>query len=665
MRRVLLISGAGLLLAVAARPSDASAGDSQVDLGAMSLEQLMQLKVQGAALHPQTLQDAPASVTIITAGDIRKYGYRTLGEALASVRGFYTGNNRTYETVGVRGFNSPGDYASRFLIMVNGHNMADNVFDFMLAFDQGFPIETSLIKQIEVIRGPSSALYGTNGMFATVNIITKTAEEIGPASLITDIGSFGEKKGQFAASGSLGGVKALLSGTVFNNSGQSPLYFPEFNNPQSNFGQAIRMNGERGYHFFTSLTWRNWAVTAAFGDRDVIQPISWGPTIFNDRGTNVNDRRDFVEAAYSREIRGGTLRWRTYYDEFVERARFDYPLGPEVEENIQDTDGKWIGTALTYRFDLARIGTMTVGSEAKADLRAIQRDQDIAPAPLVFLNTDDPDRSFALFAQDERKLSSRWTADLGARFDYSLYRRNFFAPRAALIYQPTSWTYKFLYGRSFRNPSAFQLFYSDNGLSGLANPAARSENADTVEVDAERRIGKRLNLVTSAYGYILRDLLVGQRGQGGLIQYRNVGKIHALGLEVELSGRPASWLETTVSYSIQNSTDDVEENVLENSPVHLAKLRFAVPLGRRFEASSGMQYFSSRQTLATALAGPVYLADFTITSRRLLPNFDVQFGLRNVFNRSYSDPIALNPLVDTMHQPGRTLFVELIAHAAR
>jgi outer membrane receptor protein involved in Fe transport len=274
VRRPLLLSGAGLLLAVAALPNDQQAGDPGVDLGAMSLEQLVQLKVEGAALHPQTLQDAPASVTIITAEDIRKYGYRTLGEALASVRGFYTGSNRTYETVGVRGLNLPGDYASRFLIMVNGHNMADNVFDFMLAFDQGFPVETSLIKQIEIIRGPSSALYGTNGMFATVNIITKSAEELGPASVISDFGSFGEKKGQFAASGSLGGVQALFSATVFDNSGQSPLYFPEFNTPPSNFGQAIRMNGEKGYHFFTSLTWRNWAVTAVFGDRDVIQPIS-------------------------------------------------------------------------------------------------------------------------------------------------------------------------------------------------------------------------------------------------------------------------------------------------------------------------------------------------------------------------------------------------------
>ena len=54
------------------------------------------------------------------------------------------------------------------------------------------------------------------------------------------------------------------------------------------------------------------------------------------------------------------------------------------------------------------------------------------------------------------------------------------------------------YGRSFRNPSAFQLFDAD-GLSAVANPAARPESVDTVELDIERRIGKRLNLLTAAY----------------------------------------------------------------------------------------------------------------------------------------------------------------------
>src|SRR5580692_7043785 len=229
MSRLILLVAATLLLAAPCWPFFQNPADeSTPDLNALTLEQLMDVKVAGAALHPQTLQEAPASVTIITAEDIRKYGYRTLGEALSAVRGFYESNDRTYTSVGVRGFDLPGDYDSELLVMVNGHNMTDHIFDFMLFFGNDFPIDMNLIKQIEIIRGPSSALYGSNAMFATINIVTKSPEEAGPLTLTADTGSFGEKKGQISGTASLGGAKVLFSGSVYNNAGQSPLFFPQF-----------------------------------------------------------------------------------------------------------------------------------------------------------------------------------------------------------------------------------------------------------------------------------------------------------------------------------------------------------------------------------------------------------------------------------------------------
>src|SRR6202050_2312486 len=233
MSRLILL-GVALLFGLPSRaddppPASPNGGNSagvdpaKQDLNSLSLEQLMQVRVVSAALHPQTLQDAPASVTVITAEDIRKYGYRTLGEALASVRGFYLSNNRSYETIGVRGFNLPGDYSGHILVMVNGHNMADNIFDYNLFFGNDFPIDMNLIKQIEVIRGPSSALYGSNAMFAAINIITKSPEEAGPLALTADTGSYGEKKGQLVETASFGAAKLLLSASVFNNTGESPI----------------------------------------------------------------------------------------------------------------------------------------------------------------------------------------------------------------------------------------------------------------------------------------------------------------------------------------------------------------------------------------------------------------------------------------------------------
>jgi len=120
-------------------------------------------------------------------------------------------NNRTYHTVGVRGFNLPTDYGSRILVLVNGHNMADNIFDSMLWFGVDFPIDLKLMQRIEVIRGPSSALYGSSGVFATINIITKSPDEVGLPSATARFDSFGEKKLQVMGSAPIGRAQASRS----------------------------------------------------------------------------------------------------------------------------------------------------------------------------------------------------------------------------------------------------------------------------------------------------------------------------------------------------------------------------------------------------------------------------------------------------------------------
>jgi outer membrane receptor for ferrienterochelin and colicin len=145
------------VLAFLAAAGTASAGQDLPDLSEASLEQLGNIKVYGASKHLQEGADAPSSVTVINAEQIRQHGYRTLADVLQTVRGFFVTNDRNYSSLGVRGFARPGDYNTRILLLVDGHRINDNVYDEAMIGTE-FPIDIDLIERIEIIRGPVSPL---------------------------------------------------------------------------------------------------------------------------------------------------------------------------------------------------------------------------------------------------------------------------------------------------------------------------------------------------------------------------------------------------------------------------------------------------------------------------------------------------------------------------
>src|SRR5438552_4446106 len=164
MQACRLIKAVGMLLCTSVLGVIPTRGQQsqQPDLGGMSIEDLAKLKVDtvyGASKFLQKAADAPASVTVITADEIQKYGYRTLVDILRSVPGFYVIYDRNYTYVGVRGLSRPGDYNARILFLLDGHRVNDNVYDGGYVGTE-FPVDVDLIDRIEIVRGPSSSVYG-------------------------------------------------------------------------------------------------------------------------------------------------------------------------------------------------------------------------------------------------------------------------------------------------------------------------------------------------------------------------------------------------------------------------------------------------------------------------------------------------------------------------
>ena len=201
--------------------------------------------VYSASKYDQKVNKAPASISIVTADEIKKYGYRTFAAILSSLKGFYTTNDRNYGYAGVRGFGLPSDYNTRLLLLIDGHRFNDNVYD---TFDitEGFPVDIDLIERVEVVRGPGSALYGPNAFFGVINVITRRGRDQGGFNVTASYGSFDTHKTNVSYGDRFdNGIEMFLSGTFYGSQGNKRLYFEEFDDPATNNGFAVHKDDEQ------------------------------------------------------------------------------------------------------------------------------------------------------------------------------------------------------------------------------------------------------------------------------------------------------------------------------------------------------------------------------------------------------------------------------------
>jgi outer membrane receptor for ferrienterochelin and colicins len=227
------------------------------DLPLEVLTNLEVAEVYAASRYPQKVTEAPSSVSVVTADEIRKYGYRNLGEILQSLRGFSTTYDRNYTYVGVRGFGRTGDYNSRMLLLVNGHRMNENVYH-SASVDNEFPLDLDLIERVEVVRGPSSSLYGGGALFGAINVVTKRGVDLKGPEVSAEFGSFDAYKGRVSYGNRFAnGVELLFSGSYFDSQGNRTLYYPEYDDPRTSNGIA-RNRRTRLFCFITPERWGIW-----------------------------------------------------------------------------------------------------------------------------------------------------------------------------------------------------------------------------------------------------------------------------------------------------------------------------------------------------------------------------------------------------------------------
>ena len=290
------------------------------ELSQLSLEQLADLPIDSvfsASMYMQKVTEAPSSVTIITADEIRGLGHRTLADVLRTVRGFYITYDRNYSYLGVRGFSRPGDYNARVLLQVDGHRLNDNVFGSALIGTE-FPLDVDLIERIEIIRGPSSALYGTNAFFAVINVITRRGSLEKGLEASGTLGSFDALEGRATYSRRFSaGPELLVSATGSHSEGQRALFFPEFDDPDTNNGIAERADSDQFTKLFARVSAGNLTLQALYGTRDKAIPTASFGTVFDDPRSQTIETLGFLDMQYTRKLRAQwELASRLSYDRY-------------------------------------------------------------------------------------------------------------------------------------------------------------------------------------------------------------------------------------------------------------------------------------------------------------------------------------------------------------
>ncbi len=613
----------------------------------------MSMEVYSASRFNQKATQAPSNVTVLTSADFRAYGWRTLADALRSIRGLYTSNDRSYSYLGARGFLRSGDLNTRFLLQIDGTRINDPVFD-QAQLGGEFPLDLDLVDRIEFVPGPGSSIYGANAFFGVINVITRRAADLEGTRGTLEAGQAGTRSGS-ATYGWRGGDAELLLSASRGLSDGRDLYFPEFE------GTAQGLDWERISRLYARGQIGEWSVTLLHGARTKgMATASYGQP-FNVPGGQTLDRLRLAELGYRSQVlpMHGELTGRLFHGDYHYEGRFvnHEPFG---SINLDQTRARWWGADFNLFLQLTAAHKLVIGAEYQYNSKLTLQNYDIEPR-IVYLDDVAYGKRLGIYAQDEITLAEGVLLNAGLRYDRESSTGGVFSPRLALIAEVArETTLKAIYGSAFRAPNSYELFYGIDGQGGqLANPNLGRERIRSHELSLVRQFGPNARFTLTGYTNEASGLITEVDDEElGLPIFRNVGRNRARGLEIEYerTWNGSAKLRGSVARQwVSSAGGEV------NSPRWLAKLNATGGLHGVWHAGVEGQYVSSRSLIGGGEAGGFVLANLNIFSVGLTRHLDASFGVQNLFNRHYADPVSLGYLQRSMEQDGRRVYFRLKA----
>lgn len=672
----------------------AAGADSMDDLLKLPIDQLGQVSL--ATGRPQSLSDAPATATVITAYDIQAGTATTLEQILESVPGLHVSySSLAYSPIyQFRGIASA--YNSQVLVLVNGSPITSTSSGNRGILWGTYPLED--VARIEIIRGPGSALYGADAFAGVINIITRQARDIDGTRYGVRTGSFGERDGWLLHGGTYGAVQAAFYLGLGRSEGQDGVIEAD---AQTAFDQIYGTHASqapgsvnlasKSLDARTDLAWREWRLRAATQRRELETGAGLGEAL--DPWTSSVEYRSSFDISYENpqwtdawtvsavagfyNNRNKSVHPNSYYIFPPGAFGGSFPEGMLGDPAHYERHGFFRTSAGYAGFaqHLLRIGA---GVQRDELYRATETKNflllpglppiylggvvDVTGTPFVYITPHRRDVAHALL-QDEWNFAPDWTLTAGIRHDdYSDFGGTT-NPRFAMVWQARpDLSFKALYGSAFRAPTFSEQYNSNNPVS-LGNPTLEPERIVTDELAATWEPSADLQTTLTVFHYRWRDQ-IRLEPSGNTNVPQNSGNQTGKGAELEGIWDPASSLRLKGNYSYQHSVDESTGQDAGLAPRHHAHVQADWRPAATWQVKGNLNYVAGRERqpgdLRPAIADYTTV-DLAVARQRVFGRGELQLSLLNAFDEDAREPSFLSVpqgIPYDLPLPGRTVLLQ-------
>jgi iron complex outermembrane receptor protein len=596
-----------------------------------------------AARHKQKKSEAPSSVYVITAEDIRQSGAINIPDILRMVPGLEVMQVAASDIeVGARGFNNL--LSNKMLVMIDGRSVYLDFYGMVLW--ESLPIVLEEIDRIEVIRGPGSALYGANAFSGVINIITKSPEKLKDFTLSATGGDYRTRDGSLIVAGVKDkfGYKATLGGKAL----------AEWMDSDEDALGVVKGNALLEYNLGNQSS-INLSGGISDGGIDILVP-----------GTNIlyeyDGRHYYLRLGYERP----DFSLRFYQNDDKWRI---------IPDDTAETDYTTVRTG-TYDIEFQQSFDFKLGVENLVTWGGSWRENEIS---WELIHHERQHTLWAGFLQDELRLGDGLLLTLGGRYDDHPMVGGHFAPRASLVYTPVAnHTIRFSAAKAYRNPTFLESHmhvekeYAFPGLSGPdhlhfhGNTELEPEEVISYEFGYQTKLFEKVELQLDLFHNFLKNFIDAEVIEYGDVilpspptppwvppippqklfevpietGFVNIGKARAWGGEAGLNVPLCDWFAVFANYAYQRIIDDETGERIKSAPRHKFNGGLRLKLDNGISGSLLLHYVDKTEWAVSNEEGddPEKIKGYTLLNTRL--------GYRFLGNRMEVAVMVFNLLHD-------------------